>query len=228
MGGDTGVNASVATTDACGAGTVGEMMTKTTVYLVRHGETDWNLVRRYQGTTDIPLNETGEQQAAQLAAYLHTHELAPAGDAIVSSPLIRAFVTARAIGDALGITEILTDEDLMERAYGVAEGSTLAEREAKWPGANWEGLESWDHVAERGIRAIDAIVARYPGKHVFAVCHGGLINAILTVLTDGELGTGKTVIINTSITTLVHDGSGWTIESVNQTPHLDLEPAGRD
>ncbi|HEU0163727.1 MAG TPA: histidine phosphatase family protein, partial [Thermomicrobiales bacterium] len=100
-------------------------MTKTTVYLVRHGETDWNRIRRYQGTTDIPLNATGEQQAAQLAAYLGTHELAPEGDAIVSSPLMRAFVTARAIGDALGITEILTDDDLMERAYGVAVGSTL-------------------------------------------------------------------------------------------------------
>ena len=199
--------------------------TQTTVFLVRHGETDWNRTGKYQGSSDVPLNPLGMQQASQLADYLRTHELAPTGDAIVSSPLSRAFTTAQAIGDALGIAEIATDADLQERSYGVAEGLTLAEREAKWPEGNWPGLEEWDHVAVRAMRALDKITADHLGERVFVVCHGGLINSILAVLSDGEIGTGKTTIINTSITTLTNSGDGWHIESVNAIPHLDLDSA---
>lgn len=202
--------------------------THTTVLLVRHGETDWNRTGKYQGSSDVPLNPLGMQQASQLADYLRTHELAPTGDAIVSSPLSRAFDTARAIGDALGITGIATDADLQERSYGAAEGLTLVEREAKWPKGNWPGLEEWDHVAIRAMRALDRIVVSHAGERVFVVCHGGLINSILAVLSDGELGTGKTTIINTSITTLTLHVTGWHIDSVNQTPHLDLTSVTAD
>ncbi|MGI8486203.1 MAG: histidine phosphatase family protein, partial [Thermomicrobiales bacterium] len=165
------------------------------------------------------------QQAEHLAEYLRTHELAPTGDAIVSSPLSRAFDTARAIGNALGIARIGTDPDLQERSYGVAEGLTLVQREAKWPEGNWPGLEEWDHVRVRAMRALNRIAANHLGEHVFTVCHGGLINSILSVLSAGEIGTGKTTIINTSITTLTSDGNGWRIEGVNETPHLDLDSA---
>lgn len=195
----------------------------TTVFLVRHGETDWNRNGKYQGSSDVPLNALGMQQAAQLAVYLKTHELAPTGDAIISSPLSRAFATARAIGDALGIDEILTDADLQERSYGKAEGLTLVQREARWPDGNWPGLEDWDHVAERAMRALDLVGKRFAGRRVFVVCHGGLINSILAVLSDGAIGTGKTTIINTSISTLTDDGNGWEIGEINQIPHLSVE-----
>lgn len=195
----------------------------TTVFLVRHGETDWNRNGKYQGSSDVPLNALGMQQVAQLADYLKTHELAPTGDAIVSSPLSRALVTARAIGDALGIDEILTDADLQERSYGKAEGLTLVQREAQWPDGNWPGLEDWGHVAERAMRALDLVGQRFAGQRVFVVCHGGLINSILAVLSDGAIGTGKTTIINTSISTLSDDGGGWEIGEINQIPHLSVE-----
>lgn len=195
----------------------------TTIFLVRHGETDWNRNGKYQGSSDVPLNALGMQQAAQLADYLKTHELAPTSDAIVSSPLSRAFATARAIGDALGIDEILTDADLQERSYGKAEGLTLVQREARWPDGNWPGLEDWDHVAERAMRALDLVGKRFAGRRVFVVCHGGLINSILAVLSDGAIGTGKTTIINTSISTLTDDGNGWEIGEINQIPHLSVE-----
>ncbi|HWV34118.1 MAG TPA: histidine phosphatase family protein [Thermomicrobiales bacterium] len=201
---------------------------QTTIYLVRHGETDWNRTGKYQGSSDIPLNALGEQQAAQLGDYLRGNDLAPRGDAIVSSPLSRAFATARAIGDALGIDEITTDADLQERSYGVAEGLTLAEREARWPEGNWDGLEEWDNVATRAMRALDKVVAEHAGEHVFVVCHGGLINAILAVLSHDEIGTGKTTIVNTSITTLLHTDEGWRIVAYNETPHLDLDPVPAD
>lgn len=197
----------------------------TTVFLVRHGETEWNRTGKYQGSSDVPLNALGVKQASRLADYLKTHELGPTGDAIVSSPLSRAFATARALGDALRIDEILTDADLQERSYGEAEGLTLVEREARWPGGNWPGLEDWDHVAERAMRALGLVGQRFSGRRVFVVCHGGLINSILAVLSDGEIGTGKTTIINTSISTLTDDGDGWEIGEVNQIPHLSVESA---
>ncbi|MGB3305280.1 MAG: histidine phosphatase family protein [Thermomicrobiales bacterium] len=202
--------------------------TQTTIYLVRHGETDWNRAGKYQGSFDIPLNALGEQQAAQLGDYLRGNDLAPRGEAMVSSPLSRAFGTARAIGDALGIDEITTDADLQERSYGAAEGLTVVEREARWPDGNWPGLEEWEHVATRAMRALDKVVADHSGQDVFVVCHGGVINAILAVISDGRIGTGKTTIVNTSITTLLHTDEGWRVVAYNETPHLDLDPVPAD
>ncbi|MGN6485563.1 MAG: histidine phosphatase family protein, partial [Thermomicrobiales bacterium] len=70
------------------------------------------------------------------------------------------------------------------------------------------------------------VLAARPGEATFVVCHGGLINAILAELSGGEIGTGKTTILNTSITTITHDGSSdrWTIVAYNQIPHLDPDP----
>lgn len=193
----------------------------TTIYLVRHGETDWNVQRKYQGTTDIPLNALGREQAAALGSWLAEEPDRFPGTAIHSSPLSRAFATAQAIADARGITTIVPDPDAMERGYGVAEGYTLEEREARWPGGDWEGLEPWENVARRAMRAIDRVAVERPGEETFVVCHGGLINAILAELSSGELGTGKTTIVNTSITSITHDGTGWTLVAYNEIPHLE-------
>ena len=195
--------------------------TPTTLCLVRHGETEWNLTRRYQGTTDIPLNDKGRAQARRVAEALGGERW----DAIVSSPLSRAMETARAIAATTGIETIEEDRDLQERAYGEAEGLTLAEREKTWPGGDWPGLESWDDVATRVMIAIERIAAAHPGRRVIVVCHGGVINTILAVLSKNELGTGKTVILNTSRTTVTRTGEGWTIDSVNETSHLEAVAA---
>ena len=83
-------------------------MTVTTICLVRHGETDWNLHRRYQGWEDIPLNETGRGQAQVVALAIAGEEW----DAIVASPLSRAYATAQAIATAsrtLDANAIATD-----------------------------------------------------------------------------------------------------------------------
>ncbi len=195
--------------------------TFTTLVLVRHGETEWNLTHRYQGTTDIPLNETGREQARRVAGALGHDDW----DTIVSSPLSRAMETARAIAAATGIESIAEDRDLQERGYGEAEGLTLAERERTWPGGDWPGLESWDDVATRTMTAIERIAADHRGQRVLVVCHGGVINSILAVLSKGELGTGKTVILNTSLTTLTQRGDEWTIGTVNDVAHLEAVAA---
>jgi uncharacterized phosphatase len=191
--------------------------TPTRIDLIRHGETDWNIQGKYQGTADIPLNAEGRRQVALLAASMEGE----AWDAIVSSPLQRAYDTAKAVAGAVGLTGIPTDPRLMERAYGEAEGLTLAEREATWPGGSWPGLEDWEDVSIRAMTALHELVERHPDKRVLVVCHGGLINAVLATISDGAIGTGKTTIINTSRTTLDVDGTGWRIVEVNNTAHLD-------
>ena len=204
-----------------------DMQTATTICLVRHGETDWNLQHRYQGRADIPLNATGREQARRVADAIG----ADGWDAIASSPLSRSMETARAIAEVAGIDGdgIEQEPDLVERAYGEAEGLTLAEREARFPDGNWPGLEDWEDVAKRSMLALEHIASRHQGERVLVVCHGGVINAILAVVTKGEMGTGITVIINTARTILVKRGDDWEVESVNVTDHLeriDLVPAG--
>jgi len=204
-----------------------DTQTATTVCLVRHGETDWNLHRRYQGRADVPLNATGRQQAQRVAEAIG----ADGWDAIASSPLSRSMETARVIAKVAGIDagEIEQEPDLVERAYGEAEGLILAEREARFPEGNWPGLEEWDDFAKRSMLVLERIAVRFPGQRVLVVCHGGVINAILAVVTNGEMGTGITVIINTARTVLVKRGDAWSVETVNVTDHLervDLVPAG--
>lgn len=204
-----------------------DSQTATTICLVRHGETDWNLQHRYQGQADISLNGTGREQAQRVADAIG----GDSWDAIASSPLSRSMETARAIAGVAGIdeAEIEREPDLAERAYGEAEGLTLAEREARFPDGEWPGLEEWDDVAKRSLLALEHIVDRHPGERVLVVCHGGVINAILAVVTKGEMGTGITVIINTARTILVKQDNAWHVESVNVTDHLeriDLVPAG--
>lgn len=195
--------------------------TPTTICLVRHGETDWNYTRRYQGWSDIPLNDLGVEQAVIVGRALAGEHW----DAIVSSPLGRAMRTAEAIAAAVGIDEIETDPDLRERSYGEAEGLTAEEREAKWTGPTWPGLEAWDTVAGRAMAALDRIANRHTGQRVLVVCHGGLINAVLTTVSNGEYGTGITIILNTARTTLTHDGAAWTVDTVTDSSHLDVAVA---
>lgn len=187
-------------------------MTQTHIQLIRHGETDWNVQTRYQGSSDIPLNDTGRAQAAALAEAIRGETW----DHIVSSPLSRAMDTARAVAEA-----IVPDDRVMERHYGDAEGLTIPEREAKWPEGDWPGLESWEDSALRGMSAIEELARERPGQRILVVCHGGLINAILATISRGEVGTGKSVILNTSRSDVFHDGKEWTIGDISAVPHLE-------
>ncbi|MDH2428138.1 histidine phosphatase family protein [Sphaerisporangium sp. TRM90804] len=114
----------------------------------RHGQTLWNVEQRFQGHTDIPLDETGVAQAARAASLLAS--LRPS--LIVSSHLRRANDTARALADLVGL-DVRVDKDLRERGGGEWEGLTRAEIAAGWPVqyAEWEapGGEAVTDVADR-------------------------------------------------------------------------------
>ena len=149
----------------------------TVLYLVRHGETDWNLARRIQGSTDIPLNETGRAQAAATGRLLARRDW----DAIVASPLGRARETASIIAAEIGLGEPEIVDAIVERNYGDAEGLTGTEIDQRYPnGAEVPGRETRDEVTSRVIPALVAIAERHPDQAVIVVTHGGVIRSVLT------------------------------------------------
>lgn len=186
--------------------------------LIRHGETAWNVEQRYQGSTDIPLNELGVRQAQAVADAMRGQQW----DVIVSSPLQRAWNTALPIAKALGIDaeHMIPDPRLMERAFGVVEGLFAHERESQFPGDTWEGLESRADVEARAIEALEEFRDRYQNNRIMMVAHGGWINSVLEVLSNGEHGYGKSVILNTSRTYLTNNGHGWEVGEVAVADHL--------
>ena len=185
----------------------------TTICLIRHGETDWNYEGRLQGRENIELNENGRFQANCCANYLTLYSW----DVIVTSPLKRARETAQIISEKTGIKAIVEIEELVERDYGKASGLTVQERKEMFPDGNVEGQEDWNHLKDRAMNAITHLVGRYTGKRMIVVSHGGVINAILSAITNGEIGTGKTVLKNACVNILHFDGEKWKIELCNHT-----------
>ena len=102
----------------------------TRICFIRHGETDWNVEKRIQGQTDVPLNETGHKQALAMAFNAAHHEF----HAIYSSDLKRAHDTAHMLAGRRGL-EVQTTPQLRERHYGIFQGITAAEAEQRHPEA---------------------------------------------------------------------------------------------
>jgi probable phosphoglycerate mutase len=132
-------------------------MSHAPIYLLRHGETEWNTQRRMQGRLDSPLTSRGQAQARALGLALGqalgTVSRAHAGLSILSSPQGRALATARLVADGLGIAadRIATDQRLCEMTWGAMDGHTVPEIEAKWPGqVAARRARHWDYVPPGG------------------------------------------------------------------------------
>jgi uncharacterized phosphatase len=158
----------------------------TLLYLVRHGETDWNLARRVQGSTDIPLNATGRAQALATGQLLASREW----DLVVSSPLSRAFETATIIADAIGVGSVTPNAQFMERRYGEAEGLDHDEIDARFPGTTpVPGRETRDEVTARVLPALMDVAEAHRGQSILVVSHGGVIRSVLNAVDpDGAHG----------------------------------------
>ncbi|MFF5208319.1 histidine phosphatase family protein [Streptosporangium sp. NPDC000396] len=145
------------------------------VVCLRHGQTLWNVEHRFQGHTDIPLDATGEAQAARAASLLAS--LRPT--MIVSSDLRRAYDTASALGRLAGL-DVAVDKDLRERGGGEWEGLTREEISAGWPRefAAWEapGGEPVADVAERVSSSIRRWAAELDSDGMLVIAsHGAAI-----------------------------------------------------
>lgn len=154
----------------------------TRIALVRHGETEWNRVRRIQGRSDIPLNDTGRSQARRTASALRSESW----DAVYSSPLSRAFETAEIIAEMLGLAAPTPLEAVIERHYGEAEGLSGSELDARFPGTTAvPGRERRSDAAARAIPALIDLGGHRPGGRLLVVSHGGLIRSVLMRIEPG-------------------------------------------
>ncbi|GIG55091.1 histidine phosphatase family protein [Demequina activiva] len=196
------------------------------VFVVRHGQTAWNVQGLLQGAADVPLTDEGRAQAEASALVLR--RIVGRGATVVASPLSRAHDTARVIARELDV-DAHPDDRLRERAYGVWEGITAQEREKGWPEevAMWrahgnpeiEGFEHHDSVRARMVEAIEEWAGRASGPLVI-VTHGssgrvgmqGLLGLSLAHRTLGNLG-------NAAWSRLTRRSEGdWTLERHNIRP----------
>jgi broad specificity phosphatase PhoE len=184
------------------------------IYLIRHGETDWNRQNRLQGIEDIELNENGVRQSAACARAFQGVPV----DCVLTSPLKRAKVTADIIADLLHIGPAVVEQGLTERDFGKLSGLSYQDRETLFARNEDPCMEPRETVIGRfmGVlyRYIDADVA----GSIAVVSHGASINVILSHLSGGEIGTGKTVLKNTCISKLIATGRDLDIEFYNLTP----------
>lgn len=194
-----------------------------TFYLIRHGETDWNREGRFQGTEDIPLNETGISQSVECAMALRIAR----AECIITSPLKRAKVTAEIIAEFTGVSPVIVEEGLTERDFGKIAGLLPEDRERLLQSGAETGIEPFEVLSARLMGVVDAYRTQGTYKNILLVSHGGAINAILSVVSGGEIGTGKTVLKNVCISKIHYDEDTAVIDFFNQSPQEFLEyPAG--
>ena len=175
----------------------------TRISLVRHGQTDWNLAKRIQGSSDIPLNATGRDQAEATGRALAGGRY----DAIYASPLSRATETAQIIAVHTGLSDPVPLDALAERRYGEAEGLTGAEILARWPDG--------DPRSRAGVAGRGRATARFPrcsssasgiaDESVIVVSHGGVIGSLVRHVTAHALPGPGEVIPNGSVHEFVYD-----------------------
>ena len=201
---------------------------RTTILLARHGECRRNVEGLFRGRVDFPLNERGLRQAAELGSALRPYS----PEAVMTSPLLRAKDTARAIAGACSI-RVEEDEGFNNISLGIWEGQPKTEIAERYPG-QWkiwlenperlavEGAESLDDVLRRSMAALDRGVAKYRGKTFAAVTHRTVIKPLLA----GCLGIAspyfwKVHMDTGSYSILVHDDlHGYSLFSLNRTDHL--------
>ena len=155
------------------------------IYLIRHGETDWNRRGLYQGTTDVPLNDLGQQQARDLAGTLAGIRF----DAAYTSPLRRARETADAVLAGRGLVPTVLPE-LREFSYGLWQGRGSVPRgrcnaglEWRWRHSPWSvrfpGGETLEEVRLRAAPVLEGIIAAHPAETVLVSGHGHLNRVLL-------------------------------------------------
>ncbi len=203
-------------------------MTKKQVWLLRHGQTDYNVEHRWQGHLPTELNAYGHDEARRLAEHLKREPIT----SIYTSDQTRAQQTAAPLAAALGLVAV-PDERLREIKLGVFEGLTSDEIEVQYPEAyrQWQGDdddyvlpegESRREVMRRALAAFRAMTTPAKHTHIAIFTHGGTIRLLLRELFPADATVQQKLRVpNTSITHLQGSmADGWAISELAQTPHL--------
>jgi broad specificity phosphatase PhoE len=202
------------------------------LYLVRHGQTAWNLEEIVQGHSDIELDEVGRRQAAEVARAFRGVEV----ERILTSDLARSLETARQISEVVNVP-LETMSQLRERGFGVHEGKpyelirTTLDREATENGHDpfehrfLEG-ESLKDVWERITPVLETLQA--DSRKTVVVSHGGVLGLMLSRLILAGPGSARSFrFANASITELSRRGDhGWAIDRLNDKTHLEVAREG--
>lgn len=204
----------------------------TQVLFIRHGETDWNRLKRIQGHVDIPLSAHGVQQAAQLGARLAREGRL---DAVYSSDLQRARQTAQPFADALGL-EICVSEGLRERFFGAFQAHDSDEINEKFPAEyiEWQTRdpgfsppgdgESQRVFYHRVVHAMEPIVAAHAGGRIAVVAHGGVLDCIYRFAMKLPLQEPRNwPLLNCSINIVDYGVDGATVVSWGDVAHLSTD-----
>jgi len=203
-------------------------MNLTRILAIRHGETAWNIDGRIQGHTDIPLNDKGRWQAGRLGAALAHEQI----DAVVASDLQRALATAQAIAAPHRLA-VQVDAGLRERGFGIFEGSTFAEIEARWPeqSQRWrrrdpdygpEGGENLKQLYARCVETVARLAEANLGHSIAIVAHGGVMDCLYRAATRIDLQAPRSWQLgNAGINRLLYTPEGFTLVGWNDTHHLD-------
>ena len=210
------------------------MGNSTEILLIRHGETDWNAVKRLQGHCDIALNAHGQVQADALGQALRDEPLA----AIISSDLQRARQTAQALAvRQAGPLQVICDPGLRERCYGAFEGLYYSDISQRYPAAfaAWQARDI-DAVFPPGARAGESFRAfyarsvtamlhwarRYPGQKIALVAHGGVLECAYRAALSLPLSTPRDFpVLNASVNRLRLEADALRLMSWGEVAHLD-------
>ncbi len=198
------------------------------LFLVRHGETESNLERRYQGWTESPLSALGMRQAEEAAFFFGSRAI----DCIFCSDLKRAFNTARIIGAGCGVEPVATPL-LREINFGQWEGMTYEEIKKGWNGevTRWfddpfkrsaPGGETVEEVSKRMFAFLNSLAANGPrARRIIAVSHGGAIRAMLYRLLNLDRDSFWDLKIdNASISLVRKEGGRYLVDYYNRIDHL--------
>lgn len=198
----------------------------TRIILVRHGETESSRERRFAGATDVDLNDTGREQAAALARRLRQVRI----DAMHVSPLTRCRQTAEAVTEVTGRKATIVD-DLRECHFGDWENLTLTEVVERWSEdlQRWAGDETiappggecWADLGVRVAKWWDEATARYEGRTVLAVTHGGPILSLARHVTKAPREAMDAFLVETASVSVIQALDGRVrIRAWNDTSHL--------
>ncbi len=188
----------------------------TEICIVRHGQTDWNFNHIIQGREDIPLNETGKQQAYDSARFLSGEKW----DTIITSPLSRAKETAMAIAEFTNIDQIIEDARLVEREFGEASGRPVSEFREHIYHDNVVGMETNELLIKRAFHALQEIAEIHNGKRIVIVAHSHTIKAILHAI-DPIKVPFQTVLKNACVNYIEYKEGSWKIEAFNVSDHIN-------